>query len=135
MSCSTKSEAPDRIEIELRVRYSECDPMRVAHHSVYSIWMEMARTEMLRRRGRAYERLESDGICFVVARLSLRFRKPARYDDLLRVSAEALPATGIKVDHLYTIFRGDELLAEGRSTLVCVNRAGRPQPIPEGVVG
>jgi len=39
-------------------RYCETDQSGVAHHSVYSIWFEMGRTELLRVNGLAYKNLE-----------------------------------------------------------------------------
>jgi len=125
--------APAEIEVKLRVRYPECDPIGVAHHSVYAVWMEIARTELLRRRGTPYSELEKRGIFFVVARMQIRYRKPARYDDALRVIARHLPRQSIKVEHEYEIYRNNELLADAATTLVCVDRAGRPQRIPEDI--
>ena len=130
----SKDQAVDSIDLELRVRYHECDPMNVAHHGVYPIWLELARTEMLRRRGCAYRDLEARGVIFVVARMNLRFHRPARYDDLVRIHAQAMAPRGIKVDHHYRIYRGDGLLAEGQTTLVCVDRQGRPKRIAAGIV-
>src|SRR5690349_15784041 len=123
-----------RLEIELRVRYSECDPMNVAHHAAYPVWMEIARTELLRLRGIAYRELETRGVFFVVARLSIRYRKPARYDDVLQVVVRGLPSAGVKVDHEYEIRRGKELIATAETTLVCVDREGKLRPIPEGTL-
>jgi acyl-CoA thioester hydrolase len=117
------------------VRYCECDQMGVAHHSVYAIWMEIARTEMLRREGVCYRDLEAAGVVFVVARMSLRYRRPARYDDVLTVQCRSLPVTGVKIEHEYAIYRGSDLLTTAQTTLVCVDRQGRPQPIPEQVFG
>lgn len=120
--------------IQVRVRYAECDPMNVAHHSVYPVWFEQARTELLREQGEAYRQLEAAGVFFVVARLNLRYRKPARYDDELSVRVVARPSAGVKVEHDYEVRRGDELLTTGSSTLVCVDRDGRLRPIPEGLI-
>jgi len=121
--------------IEVRVRYSECDPMNVAHHSAYPVWMEIARVEMLRQRGTAYRELEERGIFFVVARLSIRYRRPARYDDILQVRVRRLPSAGVKVDHEYEIHRGRELIATAETTIVCVDRQGKLQPVPAGTLG
>lgn len=126
-------EPVDRNVLEVRVRYYECDPMNVAHHSVYPVWMEMGRTEMLREQGVAYRDLEAQGVYFVIARLNLRFRKPAVYDDVLQVETLMLPSAGVKIDHQYRITRNGELLTEADTTMVCVNREGRPQPIPEAL--
>lgn len=125
----------DLFELSVRVRYAECDPMNVAHHSAYTIWMEMARTEMLRRRGVAYRELEARGVFFVVVRLSVRYRRPARYDDALTIRARLKPSAGVKVEHEYEILRDGELLATAETTLACVNREGRLQPVPPGTLG
>lgn len=122
------------VEVEVRVRYSECDPMNVAHHSVYPIWMEIARTDLLRRGGTPYRELEERGILFVVARMSLRYHKPARYDDVLKVRCAMKPSAGIKIDHEYRVTRGDDLLTTAETTIVCVNREGKAQPVPQGLI-
>lgn len=122
---------PDRtIEVPVRVRYVECDPMNVAHHSVYPIWFEIARTDLLRRRGNAYRDLEAAGVYFVVARMSLRYHKPAKYDDDLLIICTAKPSAGVKVEHTYEVRRGDDLIATGQTTLVCVDKDGKLKPIP-----
>ncbi len=126
---------PAALDIEFRVRYAECDPMRVAHHSAYPVWMEMGRTELLRCRGVAYRDLEARGVFFVVARLSIRYHRPARYDDLVRLRVTMRPSAGVKVEHDYEFFRGDELLASAQTTLVCVDSEGKLRPVPEGVLG
>jgi acyl-CoA thioester hydrolase len=120
-----------RIQVSVRVRYSECDPMNVAHHSVYPVWFEIARTDLLRRRGNAYRDLEAAGVMFVVARMSLKYHKPAKYDDELVILCTASPSAGVKVEHTYEVKRGDDLLVTGQTTLVCVDREGKLKSIPE----
>ena len=122
------------IRVPIRVRYQECDPMTVAHHSVYPVWLEIARTELLRRRGRTYRDLEAAGVYLVVARLSVRYRRPAVYDDALEVEVTSLPTAGVKLEHRYRILRGQEVLAEAETTLACVDREGRLRPVPADVL-
>ena len=128
-----------RTELTVRVRYTECDPMGMAHHSAFPVWMEMARAEHLRRHGVPYSVLEKRGTRFVVARLSVRFRSPAYYDEVITVrvweAAGGRKRGRIKVDHAYAFEREGRELATASSTLVCVDERGRPQPIPDGVVG
>jgi acyl-CoA thioester hydrolase len=107
--------------------------MGVVHHSVYPVWMEMARTEMLRAQGLPYSRLEEQGMFFVVARMGLRYRKPARYDEELRVLAWVSEKNRARIDHVYEIRRGRDLLVTAQTTLACVDRDGRIRAIPEGV--
>lgn len=121
-------------EIQFRVRYCECDPMQVAYHGSYVPWCEMARTELLRQQDAVYRDLEAVGIYFVVARMSMRFRRPARYDDVLTVRVEALRSHGVKVEHIYEVWREQELLATAETTLACVDAAGNLRPVPEAML-
>jgi acyl-CoA thioester hydrolase len=119
--------------IPIRVRYCECDPMGVAHHSVYPIWFEMGRTELLRAAGGNYRELEASGVLLAVVRLEVRYRRPARYDDLLDLTTVLGDAAHVKIEHRYELHRDGELLAMGSSTLACLDRDGRPRPLPESL--
>lgn len=119
------------ITVPVRVRYPECDGMGIAHHSVYPVWFEIARTELLRVNGPSYAELERSGLFIVVARLSMSFRRPARYDDELAVTATLTSIGGAKLEHAYQVHRGDELLCTGATTLACVDADGKPVRVPE----
>ena len=121
---------PLEIQIPIDVRYVECDAIGIAHHSAYAIWMEIARTELLKRQSVPYKTLEAQGIYFVVAKLSIRYKKPAYYDDRLRVVCQMDPAQGVKIEHHYDIYRDQTLLTQASTTLVCVNKQGIPRPLP-----
>ena len=131
---SPPADRPLQTVVPIRVRYCECDPMRVAHHASYPVWMEIARTELLREQGAPYRECEEQGVYFVVAKMSLRYRKPARYDDALEVHVTALPCSGVKVEHRYEVRRGGERLLTAQTTLVCVDGAGRAVPVPPGLL-
>jgi acyl-CoA thioester hydrolase len=118
-------------EIELRARYPECDPMGVVHHTVYPVWFEIGRTELLRAQGGNYRDLEAAGVFLAVVRLEVRYRRPARYDDLVRLRTELLSDGPVKIEHRYELRRGDELLVEGRTTLACLDREGRARQVPD----
>lgn len=104
--------------------------MGYAHHASYPIWLEMARTELLRASGVAYRTLEEQNIFIVVARLSISFHKPARYDDEIQVTAHLKSASGAKIEHEYQIQRDGLLLSTAATVLACVDRTGRPIRIP-----
>lgn len=108
--------------------------MGVAHHATYPVWLEIARTELLREQGEAYRAVEAAGVYFVVARMSLRYRRPARYDDLLQIIVTCGPSAGVKLEHTYTVERDGELLATAQTTLACVDGEGRLRPVPEGLM-
>lgn len=120
-------------DTEIRVRYPECDPMGVAHHATYPIWFEIGRTEMLRARGGNYRDLEREGVFLAVVRLEVRYRRPARYDDLLTLRTELHLAGPVKIEHSYSLFRDGELLAEASTTLACLDRDGRARALPQSL--
>jgi acyl-CoA thioester hydrolase len=121
--------------IDVRVRYAECDPMGVAHHSAYAPWFEMGRTELLRSTGRNYRDLEQAGVMLAVVRLEIRYRRPARYDDLLTLLTTLVAPGPVKIEHAYELRRGEELLATAETTLACLDRTGRARPVPEALFG
>ncbi len=76
---------PGVSETFVRVNYSETDQMGVVYHARYLVWLDIARCEHLRRTGIAYADLERRGLRLAVSDLRIRYRQPARYDDLVRV--------------------------------------------------
>jgi acyl-CoA thioester hydrolase len=122
-------------EIQVRVRYAETDRMGLLHHANYLVYFEQARTELLRAQGRSYRDLEDQGYLLVLTRVEVRYKRPARYDDLLAVRTTVERVTAVRIDHRYEVLRDGELLAEGSSTLACVDRTGRPQALPEFLRG
>lgn len=118
-------------EIEIRVRYAETDAMGYLHHAQYFVYFEMGRTELLRAGGLCYADMERMGMFYVVAKLECRYRKPARYDDVLRLVTRTERMTPVRVDHRYELRRGSELLTEAASTLVLVGRDGQPMGLPD----
>lgn len=119
--------------MEIRVRYCECDPMGVVHHTVYPVWFEMGRTELLRAMGRNYRDMEEAGVFLAVVRMQVAYRRPARYDDLLRLETTLASAGHVKIEHTYELYRGEELLCTGATTLACLDRAGKARALPEGL--
>jgi len=119
------------LSVPIRVRYTDCDPGGFAHHSVYPVWFEIARTELLRQQGCSYRDIEETGLKIVVARMDLRYRRPARYDDELSVEVTCTAAAGAKIEHAYEVTRDDELLCTGSTTLACLGADDRPIRVPE----
>jgi len=113
-------------------RYAETDKGGVVHHSVHPVWFEMGRTELLRANGVAYKDLEKAGVFFVVARLQIKYRQPAEYDEKLELETTCSLVTAGKVEHTYTLrrCRNGVVLAEGASTLACVNSEGKIRRVP-----
>ena len=67
----------------------------------------------------------------MLTKVEVQYRRPARYDDLLTIRTTVVRTTMVRIDHRYEVLRDRELIAEGASTLACVDREGRPQALPE----
>src|SRR5262249_51768683 len=121
---------PPEHTIAIRVRYPEVDGMGYLHHSRFLQYFEMGRVELLRSLGISYAELEQQGIFFVVVKAEVRFKAPARYDDELTLVTGVTRTTHVRSDHAYEWRRGVTLLAEGTTTIACVNREGQLVEIP-----
>ena len=121
--------------IEHRVNYSETDQMTFAYHANYLVWFDMARTEYLRRTGLTYRDMEARGTYLAVTEARVRYRQPARYDDLLRIRCWAREVASRRVIFGYAVERAatGDLLATGETALVALDRAHGLSRIPESV--
>lgn len=119
---------------QLRVRYDECDPMGLVHHSRYLQYFEIGRTELLRASGGRYREMESAGQYVVVARVDCRYRSPARYDDVIEIHTRIAKITAAKIIHDYTITRDGVTLVEATVTLGVIDRDGRLQRVPQELI-
>ena len=132
---------PTTGSFQLRVRYVECDPMGVVHHSSYLPWMEMGRTELLRSVGQSYAAMEADGVFLVVTKVEVKYRRPLKYDDLVEIRTTVEKTSKIKLQHAYEIVlieRSGEALeqvcAVASTELACVGEDGRPTALPGWLV-
>ena len=130
---SAKRKSIQSHTITIVPRYAETDKAGVVHHSVYPVWFEMGRTELLRANGLAYKDLEQTGVFFVVAELRIKYRRPAQYDEKLQLETTCSAVTAGKVEHSYklTRFSDGAILAEGSSILACVDAEGKIRRIPK----
>jgi acyl-CoA thioester hydrolase len=115
-----------------RVRYVECDPMGVMHHSAYLPYLELGRTELLRACGIAYRDLEARNVLFVVTKIAISYKRPARYDDELELTTRITRQTTVRIDHAYELRNAArEIICTAESTIACVNRQGEVIQIPD----
>lgn len=120
-------------QIQIRVRYSETDQMQVVYHGNYAQYFEIGRVEWLRNKGISYKWMEGNGIMLPVVSLTMNYRKPARYDELLTLKTILKNKTSVKIEFEYELYNeSNELLTTGNSILVFVDmKTGRPVAPPE----
>jgi acyl-CoA thioester hydrolase len=125
------------VEVPVRVRYAETDQMGVAYYANYLVWFEMGRSEYCRAAGYPYSRIEEDGFVMVVAEASIRYKKPACYDDELVVRTRMTEVRPRVCRFAYEVVKrgGGDVLAEGETVHVVVDReSGRPTRMPQSYI-
>ena len=118
----------------LAVRLCETDLMGIVHHANYFTYLEAGRVDWLHRRGISYESWARRGIHLPVVEARLRYRKAARFDEVLVIETTCLEVTRITVRFGYRVLRGSDLLCEGETLLACVGQDLAPRRIPPDVV-
>ena len=126
---------PTVSELLVRVNYSEVDQMGVVYHARYIVWLDMARTEHLRLAGTSYREVEESGYRFAVGELTVRFRRPARYDDLVRVRCWVREVASRRVTFGYAIedSASGALLATASTAMMVLDAGMAPARLPEPI--
>ena len=120
--------------LPVRVYIEDTDAGGIVYYVNYLKFMERARTEWLRSLGFQHYGLAHDDFQFVVHSCTVRYLRPARIDDALQATALAERVGRAGIDFLQQIWRGDELLCEGRIKVACVTASTlRPRALPDAL--
>ena len=122
--------------LPVRVYYEDTDFTGVVYHANDLRYFERGRSEFLRLAGVSHTELRAfdSPMAFVVARMEIDFKKPARIDDALvvRTAYERIERARLHVRQ--SIVRDGELIAQAAETIVCIGLDGRPRRPPESLV-
>ena len=120
----------------VKVRYAETDQMGVVYHGNYAQYLEIARIEWLAALGISYRKMEEEGVMLPVYELNLRFKKSAKFDDVLRIETKLSKIPGVRIEFIYEIFnQHDELLTQAGTTLIFMNiEQNRPIKCPQYIL-
>jgi acyl-CoA thioester hydrolase len=123
-------------ETKVRVRYAETDQMGYVYYGNYAQYYEVGRVEALRQLGMSYRSMEENGIMLPVLSYSIKYFKPAFYDDELTIKTiiKDIPAARILFE--YECYNDKQiLLNKGETTLVFINKnTGKPMTAPDNFV-
>lgn len=116
----------------MRVRYAETDRMGYVYYGTYAQYFEVGRVEALRSLGMSYRRMEEEGVMLPVHDLSVKYHRPAFYDDELTVRTVIPDLPAVRIKFAYEVRNAaSELITEAATTLVFIDRAtGRPCRAP-----
>ena len=120
------------VKTDIRVIYGDTDQMGVVYYGNYLRYFEAARNEWLRAKGATYRDIEAGhDIYLPVSEAKLSYKRPARYDDVITVEARLGDLGRVSLRFDYRVVRGEEILALGHTTHVCVSRSGDIREFPE----
>src|SRR6478609_7678298 len=122
-----------KTETTLRVRYGETDQMGFVYYGVYAQYYEVGRVEAMRSLGFSYREMEESGVLMPVINLTINYKKPALYDDEVRIVTTVKEMPGVRITFHYECFnQKNELLNNGSVTLVFIDKArNKPTQPPQ----
>jgi acyl-CoA thioester hydrolase len=108
---------------KVRVRYAETDMMGYCYYGNYASYFEVARVEAIRQLGFSYKQMEDDGIALPVLEFSIKYFKPAFYDDELTIETTVIEIPKLRIHFIYKTFNAEGIqLNEAKTSLVFINK-------------
>lgn len=122
--------------LPVRIYYEDTDFSGLVYHANYVRYFERGRSDFLRLAGVSHTDLleRHDPAAFVVTRMEIDFKRPARIDDALQVRTTYDAARGARLSISQRITRGDELIAQAQVSAACISLDGKPRKPPAGLV-
>lgn len=123
-------------ETKIRVRYGETDKMGYVYYGIYPLYYEVGRTELMREFDFPYSKIEEMGIMLPVISLDIKYRKAAKYDDLLTIKTIIKELPSARITFNYEVYnQQNELLNNGSTTLVFIDEKSRkPRRAPDELI-
>ncbi len=119
----------------VRVYIEDTDAGGIVYYVNYLKFMERARTEFFRELGFGKAGANKEGYQFVVHSAQIEYKKPARLDDMLNVSAKLVKLRGASLFFEQEVRRDDDILSNAEVKIACVDGASlRPVPLPPEVL-
>jgi acyl-CoA thioester hydrolase len=119
-----------------RVTYAECTAGNHVYYGRYLDLLEAARGEFFRHLGATFLQLQEQGVIFPVIECHLRYRAPARYDELLTIELWPTAAEGVRLNFAYRILgQSGALVLEGETRHACAGTNEKPRRLPEELTG
>jgi tol-pal system-associated acyl-CoA thioesterase len=126
-----------RFSIRVCVYYEDTDAGAIVYHATYLRWMERARSDWLRSLGERHDAMARLGLQFVVSELDIRYRRPARLDDILDVDLEVLEVRRASLRLTQRTRSADDgsVIADATVRVAVMDRhTGRPAPMPKRLI-
>lgn len=107
---------------QIRVRYAETDQMSYVYYGNYAQYFEVGRVEFLRSQNYSYKQLEDEGVMMPVVEMNIKYKRPAKYDDLLTVKSYINKFDSKRVIfHQEILNENNKILTEGSVELAFIS--------------
>lgn len=122
--------------LPVRIYYEDTDFSGLVYHANYVRYFERGRSDFLRLAGVSHTDLleRHDPAAFVVTRMEIDFKRPAKIDDALQVRTTYDQSKGARLQISQRITRGEELIAQAQVSVACISLDGKPRKPPAGLV-
>jgi acyl-CoA thioester hydrolase len=117
-----------------KIYYHDTDSGGVVYYANYLKYLEEARTEYMRQNGLDLKELAEKGCLFVVKRVDIEYKSPARYADTLEITSQITKMRNVSLEFYQEVKRDGRVLVAANTTLVCVDNAFRPSAIPQEII-
>ncbi len=121
--------------LEARVYFADTDFSGVVYHGRYLEFFERGRSDYLRLAGVHHNELAAgqhgEALIWVVTRMEIDWRSPARIDDILTVDTRTVSISGARITMAQTIRRGETLLVQAKVQAAVLGPDGRPRRFPK----
>ena len=127
----TRNQSPAKNVTYYRVIYGDCDSMAIVYYANYLKLFEIGRTELLRETGLTYREVENRGFFLPTTETSIKYIKPAVYDDLLKIETMIgfIKKASIRFD--YVIYREEDKVVHGYTIHACLDRNNKIVRFPD----
>lgn len=116
--------------MKIKVYYEDTDAGGVVYYGKYLGYLERARTELLAAHGVIVSEFHRNGIYFVVVRVEIDYKRPARLGDIVEITTEVVERRNASMTLKQQVFKDDALLVEALVTFACVDQRGKPIRLP-----
>jgi acyl-CoA thioester hydrolase len=116
--------------MKIKVYYEDTDAGGVVYYGKYLGYLERARTELLAAHGVIVSEFHRNGIYFVVVRVEIDYKRPARLGDIVEITTEVVERRNASMTLKQQVFKDDALLVEALVTFACIDQRGKPIRLP-----
>lgn len=117
-----------------KIYYHDTDCGGVVYYANYLKYFEEGRTEYMRERGFELKDLAEKGFLFVVKKVDIEYKAPARYADTLEITSTITQMRNVSLEFLQEVKREDKVLVSAATVLVCIDSNFRPTPLPQELI-